>query len=106
MSETIDPETFAHLVELAALELDAEEGEYLRQQLNNQLKSIHQLAAIPLDPNTPINLHGVEYSLENSAALRDDGWRPFEDVGAILSQVPELDEDHIIVPDIPHTQLD
>jgi aspartyl-tRNA(Asn)/glutamyl-tRNA(Gln) amidotransferase subunit C len=106
MSETIDPETFAHLVELAALELDAEEGEYLRQQLNNQLKSIRQLEAIPLDPDTPINLHGVEYALENSAALREDRWLPFEYGADILSQVPELDENYIIVPDIPHTKLD
>ena len=53
MSELISPETFAHLVDLAALELSPEEGEYIRGQLNNQLKAINELAAIPLDPPIP-----------------------------------------------------
>lgn len=106
MSELIDPETFAHLVELAALELDSKESEYLRSQLNNQLKSIQQLVAIPIDPDTPINLHGVEYSLEASPALRADKWQAFDNGAGILSQVPELDENYIIVPDIPHDKLD
>ena len=63
MSETITPELFAHLVDLAALELSPEEGEYIRAQLNNQLKAIHELEAIPLDEDLPIDfarraLHG------------------------------------------------
>ena len=49
MSDPITPEIFAHLVDLAALELSPEEAEYLRRQLNNQLKAIHELEAIPLD---------------------------------------------------------
>ena len=49
MSDAITPEMFAHLVDLAALELSPEEAEYLRRQLNNQLKAIHELEAIPLD---------------------------------------------------------
>jgi aspartyl-tRNA(Asn)/glutamyl-tRNA(Gln) amidotransferase subunit C len=106
MSDPIDRETFAHLVDLAALELDEAEGEYLRQQLNNQLKSIRQLEAIPIDPNTPINLHGISYTQDDSPALRADQWLPFEDVADILSQVPELEENYIIVPDIPHTELE
>ena len=41
MSDEIDISTFEHLVELAALELDGAQSEYLRRQLNNQLKAIH-----------------------------------------------------------------
>ncbi len=33
MTDEITPELFAHLVELAALELNAQEAEYLRRQL-------------------------------------------------------------------------
>ena len=46
MSDEIDGELFDHLANLAALELPTEESEYLRQQLNNQLKAIQELAAI------------------------------------------------------------
>ena len=38
MSDYIAPETFNHLVKLAELEMDAEEAEYLRGELNKQLK--------------------------------------------------------------------
>ena len=62
MTDSITPETFAHLVQLAALELNAEEAEYLRGQLNNQLKAIHELEAIPLEQNTPVSLHGVSFT--------------------------------------------
>ena len=40
MAEEITAEIFDHLVELAALELEAKEAEYLRAQLNSQLKAI------------------------------------------------------------------
>jgi aspartyl-tRNA(Asn)/glutamyl-tRNA(Gln) amidotransferase subunit C len=106
MDETIDRETFAHLVDLAALELDEQESEYLRGELNRQLKSIQQLAAIPLDNDVPVNLHGVEYAVEASPAMRKDEWAPFDNTTGILSQVPELSENYILVPDIPHSTLE
>ncbi len=59
MTEPITPELFNHLVRLAVLELPPEEAEYLRRQLNNQLKAVHELETIPLDPDTPITSHGV-----------------------------------------------
>ena len=106
MSETISQDLFAHLVNLAALELTPEEAEYLRQQLNNQLKSIAELAAIPLDEDVQSTSHGVPYTTEISATPRADTWRPYPNPQDILAQAPETDEGYIIVPDIPHTSLE
>ena len=105
MSDEIDGELFDHLANLAALELPTEESEYLRQQLNNQLKAIQELAAIPLDAATSITSHGVPYTAQNSAAPRADEWIPCLDADEILEQAPETDDRYIVVPDIPHTDL-
>ena len=101
----ISPEVFQHLVSLAALELSAEEAEYLRGQINNQLKAIHELEAIPLDENMIITSHGVPYSAETSPEPRADRWFPYPNPQAILAQAPETDDGYIIVPEIPHTEL-
>jgi aspartyl/glutamyl-tRNA(Asn/Gln) amidotransferase C subunit len=106
MSETISPDLFAHLVNLAALQLTPEEAEYLRQQLNNQLKSISELAAIPLGADVPITSHGVPYTPAISPTPRDDTWHPYPNPEDILGQAPEVDEGYIVVPDIPHTSLE
>ena len=106
MTDQITPEIFEHLVELAALELNAEESEYLRQQLNNQLKAIHELEAIPLDASVPPASHGVAYPLQVSQSLRKDEWLPFPSPQDILAQAPEQAESYIVVPDIPHTKLE
>lgn len=103
--EAITKEIFNHLVELAALELSEEEGEYLRGQLNNQLKSVHELEAIPLDARTEITPHGVPYTDEISPALRPDEWIPFPRPEDILEQAPEIEERYIVVPEIPHEEL-
>lgn len=105
MSDQISVDVFNHLVGLAALELTPDQAEYLRIQLNNQLKVIQELKAIPLDENVPINLHGVPYEKENSSVPREDVWKPYPDPKAILAQAPQLEEGYIIVPDIPHTNL-
>jgi aspartyl/glutamyl-tRNA(Asn/Gln) amidotransferase C subunit len=105
MSEQITPEIFDHLVDLAALELDEKQAEYLRKQLNNQLKAIHELEAIPVDADIPISLHGVPYTDADSAAPREDEWHPYPDARDILAQAPQLEDDYIVVPDIPHTTL-
>ena len=49
--QPITPDLFNHLVELAALELSEDEAEYLRQELNNQMKAIEELEAILLNKN-------------------------------------------------------
>ncbi|HEY3343737.1 MAG TPA: aspartyl/glutamyl-tRNA amidotransferase subunit C [Anaerolineaceae bacterium] len=106
MSEPISPDVFEHLVSLAALELDPQQGEYLRRQLNNQLKSIQELEAIPIPPETPLAAHGVPYPLQISQAPRADRWAPCPDAEAILKQAPQVEDGYIIVPDIPHTELE
>jgi aspartyl-tRNA(Asn)/glutamyl-tRNA(Gln) amidotransferase subunit C len=106
MSDPITPEIFNHLVQLAALELGAEEAEYIRRQLNNQLKAIHELEAIPLDSAVAITSHGVPYTSVTSPAPRPDEWIPYPDVEAILAQAPEVEDRYIVVPDIPHTTLE
>ena len=106
MSDEITSETFDHLVDLAALELSPAEAEYLRRQLNNQLKAIHELAAIPLDDETPPTSHGVPYPPAISQPPRADVWLPYADPAAILAQAPESEDGYIVVPDIPTTQID
>ncbi|MCX6066245.1 MAG: aspartyl/glutamyl-tRNA amidotransferase subunit C [Chloroflexi bacterium] len=105
MSDEITPELFTHLVELAALELSAEEGEYLRKQLNNQLKAIHELESIPLDPTTPVASHGVPYTPDTSPAIREDVIVSHPRPDLLLQGAPETDDNYIIVPDIPHQDL-
>ncbi len=106
MTDTIDPQTFDHLVDLAALELDAEEAEYLRQELNNQLTAIRELAAIPLDAGTGATSHGVPYTGETRPAIREDEWVSCPNPEDILAQAPETEDGYIVVPDIPHTDLE
>ena len=106
MPDAIDPATFAHLVDLAALELDPEQAEYLRRELNNQLKAIHELEAIPLDGDTSITSHGVPYTPNITPAMRADEWIPDPHPEDILAQAPHSEDGYIVVPDIPHTELD
>ncbi len=105
MTEAITREIFNHLVQLAALELSPEDAEYIRGELNKQLKAIHELEAIPLQDETPSASHGVAYTPAISPAIRSDEWRPHPDPGEILAQAPETDEGYIVVPEIPHTEL-
>ena len=105
MSDEISPELFNHLVELAALELDAEEAQYLRTQLNNQLKAIHELETIPLDPATPVASHGVPYTPASSPSIRVDEPDPYPDPAGLLTGAPETQDGYIVVPDIPHQDL-
>ena len=105
MTDEITPELFNHLVELAALELSTEEGEYLRRQLNNQLKAIHELEAIPLDPSTPIASHGVPYTLATSPAMREDVIRAHPNPARLLETAPDTADGYIVVPEIPHEKI-
>jgi aspartyl-tRNA(Asn)/glutamyl-tRNA(Gln) amidotransferase subunit C len=106
MPDAITPEIFDHLVLLAALELDPQEAEYLRRELNHQLKAIHELEAIPLDPDTLITSHGVPYTAAITPPVREDEWQPCPDADKILRQAPQTDQHYIVVPDIPHTELE
>jgi aspartyl-tRNA(Asn)/glutamyl-tRNA(Gln) amidotransferase subunit C len=106
MPDEITPELFEHLVELAALRLTPEEGEYLRKELNGQLKAIHELEHIPLSDEVPLAAHGVTYGADIRPALRADEARRNPDAEAILKQAPETDDGYFVVPDIPSTELD
>lgn len=104
--DDISPEIFAHLVDLAALELSAEEAEYLRAELNSQLAAIRELEAIRVDPDVPIASHGVPYSAAMRPALREDSEQACEQAGLILQGGPEVEEGYFVVPDIPHEELE
>ncbi len=105
MTGVISPPLFEHLVKLAALELDPEEADYLRQQLNLQLKSIDELLAIPLESNLPLAAHGISYTPEISQTPRLDRWEKDPHTKEILQQAPDFDDGYIIVPEIPHMDL-
>jgi aspartyl/glutamyl-tRNA(Asn/Gln) amidotransferase C subunit len=105
MKDPITPEIFAHLVDLAALELEPTQSEYLRLQLNHQLKAISELEAIPLEIGLEVTAHGVPYTQEISPAPREDNWKPYPEPGAIIHQAPATDDGYIVVPEIPHTTL-
>jgi Asp-tRNA(Asn)/Glu-tRNA(Gln) amidotransferase C subunit len=106
MPDEISPELFAHLVDLAALELAPDEVDYLRRQMNNQLKAIKELVSIPLDSETVIASHGITYSPEISSKHRNDEWSAYPDPGALLKQAPDVEGEYIIVPEIPHKDLE
>jgi aspartyl-tRNA(Asn)/glutamyl-tRNA(Gln) amidotransferase subunit C len=106
MTDEITPELFEHLVGLAAFAFDPNEADYLRRELNNQLKAIHQLEAVPLAEDVPLAAHGVPFTPKISADLREDVWQPCDNPQEILAQAPQVEDGYIIVPDIPHTKLD
>lgn len=105
MTEEITREVFDKLVELAALELDEEESEYIRQQLNNQLTAITELVAVPLPEGTPLAAHGVPYTDAVSPEERADRHTPTKNPREILENAPETDDGYFVTPDIPHEDL-
>lgn len=106
MAEKISVELFNHLVELAALELDAKEAEYLRQQLKNQLKAIDELAAIPIPDGTPMASHGVSYPADVRPLLRKDEAELAPEGEQILARAPQAEDRYFVVPEIPHEDLE
>jgi aspartyl-tRNA(Asn)/glutamyl-tRNA(Gln) amidotransferase subunit C len=104
--DEISVEIFDHLVRLAAFELEANEANYLRSELNEQLKSIHELESIEVDDEIPITSHGVPYTGEIRPPLREDEIEESEDANAILGQAPAVDDRYIVTPDIPHEELE
>jgi len=105
-AEKISASIFAHLTRLAALERNPEEGEYLRRELNQQMRAIRELEGIELEADLPITSHGVSYSQASSPELRSDRSEPCPLADDILGQAPEVDERYIVVPDIPSEELE
>jgi aspartyl-tRNA(Asn)/glutamyl-tRNA(Gln) amidotransferase subunit C len=106
MAEEITKDIFTKLVSLAALELNLDEGEYLRGQLNKQLLAVHELESIPLSADVPLARHGVPFPVEISPFLRKDTWLPFPDPNEIMEQGPQTSDNYFVVPEIPHTRLE
>ncbi|NOH14273.1 MAG: Asp-tRNA(Asn)/Glu-tRNA(Gln) amidotransferase subunit GatC [Chloroflexi bacterium] len=105
MAEEITREIFDHMVELAALELDEEEAEYLRNQLNQQLNAIDELLAVPLDESVELASRGVAYTGATSQPLREDKAVGCENPEEIIAQAPQTEDNYIVVPDIPQEEL-
>jgi aspartyl/glutamyl-tRNA(Asn/Gln) amidotransferase C subunit len=104
--DEISPELFAHLSVLAALELDPRESEYLRRQLNGQLKAIAELERIAVPDDVPAAAHGVPFPPAIRPPLRDDQALVDPDLAArILSQAPEGEEGYFVAPDVQHVAL-
>lgn len=106
MEEEITPKVFEHLVDLAALELTEKEKEYIRKELNNQLNAVHELQSIPLDNKIKPASHGIIYTPAIRSPIRDDILKPFDEPDKILAQAPKTESRYIVVPDIPHTDLE
>lgn len=104
--EAISAQVFDHLVHLASFELDQAEAEYLRSQLNSQLKAIHELAAIEVPADIEATSHGVPYTPQISSPLRPDEIEPCPEAEDILQEAPETELGYIVVPDIPHEELE
>ena len=102
----ISQEEFDHLVQLAALQLDEEQSQYLLCELNKQLNAIQELASIPIPEGLTITTHGVPYGKESKAELREDASDPFLNPDDIIAQAPQTEEGYLSVPDIPHTTLE
>jgi aspartyl/glutamyl-tRNA(Asn/Gln) amidotransferase C subunit len=106
MPDAISPELFAHLAELAAFELDPAESEYLRAQLNNQLKAVAELEKIDVAGDVPLAAHGVPYPPEHRPPLRPDAAACDPGlVERILAQAPQTADRYFVVPEIPHTDI-
>ena len=97
LPEKITREMFDKLVSLAALELDEEESEYLRTELNHQLAAVKELSEIPIDEDVQPSLHGIECQ---GNPPRPDEWQPFPDPDAILALAPEREGRYFMVPEI------
>jgi aspartyl/glutamyl-tRNA(Asn/Gln) amidotransferase C subunit len=103
--DEITPEIFEKLVELAALELDPAEAEYLRRELNKQLSAIQILEGIPLPEGVEPAARGVPYPAERRPAIREDVVVDCEEREAILGEAPEVEGGYIVTPEIPHESL-
>lgn len=106
MPEKITKEVFEHLVNLAAMELTEDEAEYIMEQLNNQLSSIDELSQIKVEESVQPAAHGVPYSNNLSAGVREDVVNKFPNPDDILAGAPRVEDRYFIVPGVKHENLD
>lgn len=105
-ADEISAEIFDHLVDLAAFYLEKEQKEYLRKELNAQLKAIRELEALEVGAQVPITSHGVPYTEENSTPLREDIVEACPEADDIVEGAPQSELRYIVVPEIPHEELE
>jgi aspartyl/glutamyl-tRNA(Asn/Gln) amidotransferase C subunit len=105
-TDEITPENFDHLVQLAAFHLEQEQKDYLRKELNAQLKAIRELEALEVAAEVPITSHGVPYTETNSAPLRADNVEACPEADDIVEGAPQTELRYIVVPEIPHEELE
>ena len=101
MTEQITPGDFQRLADLASLELPAEEAEYLRKELNNQMLSIEVLESIPIELRV-INAYskgGIPLKVDAIANIKVDSTEPAlgNAVERLLDKTPK--EMHLIAKD-------
>jgi aspartyl/glutamyl-tRNA(Asn/Gln) amidotransferase C subunit len=102
----ITAEVFAHLVRLAQFELTEQERDYLRSELNGQLKAIRQLEAMEIGDELPITSHGVPYGPAIRPPIRQDEITGSPLADEILEGAPQILDRYLVVPDIPHEELE
>lgn len=103
--DIITKEMFDSLVQVAEVELGAEEAEAIFTKMNEQIAVIEQLNAIPLEKELPAVVHGNPYPVEIRIPLREDVWKPFDNVEGILAEAPRTQDGYIVAPDVPHQKL-
>lgn len=103
--DVIGNDMFFELVQTAAIDLQPDEAEALRNELNRQMVIIRQLESIPLDENIFPVIHGNPYPSEIRCGLRADEWIPFDQPESIVFQAPLSRDGYIISPDVPHQRI-
>jgi aspartyl/glutamyl-tRNA(Asn/Gln) amidotransferase C subunit len=93
----IDQEIFNHLVELSQLNLDPQEAEYLRTELNHQLTALKELLQVPLDEDIQPSTWGL---VPQGTGMRPDEAIPDAHPQAIVALAPETEDGYIAVPDL------
>lgn len=101
----ITKEMFEQFAQVGEVELTPAEAESMIAKMNEQIKVIDQLSAIPLDADMPAVVHGNPYPQEIRIPLREDVWTPFENVDGILAEAPRTQDGYIVAPDVPHQKL-
>ena len=96
---------FNRLVKTAALKLSVDEASQLLADLNDQLKIIRQLEAIPLEEHIRPVIHGNPYPEAVRCGLREDIPRPFGNSDGIIAQAPSARDRYFVSPDVPHQRI-
>ena len=106
MTESVSRDMFASLTRTAALDLNPDEAERLRAEMNRQMAVIRRLEAIPLEDDLTPAVHGNPYPESIRAELREDVPQDFENREGILEAVPRVRDGYIVSPDLNHRKLD